>query len=472
MTSRTVERNLDGILISWPDPRIPRAAFVKHAVPRIGYACIALAVPGAALSSCTLRSAASAPGRLQAVATANLRALEAAVAYNRREGIRLYRISSDLIPLATHPSRPMDLGDALSHVFSADLARIGAAARDGDLRLSMHPGQYTVLNSPSPEVVARSVEDLAYHAAVLDALGTGGEARVILHVGGGYGDKDAAKERFVQQFRRLPDAVRRRIAVENDDRIFTSADVLEVATALSIPAVYDNLHATLNPAATGGDDALWTARFAPTWRPGDGAQKIHYSQPSPNRRSGSHSDSILVDPFLAHLEALRIGMPAGEGLPDIMLEVKDKNLSAVKANLLAESLYRPDARGTVRRLEKEWARYKYRVLARSERDYDAIRQLLKDKAPADLPGFVLAFYRTVEQALARPEDPGAEVNAAQHVWGYFKKAATPADRKRFESLLARYRSGGAASTQIRSLLGRLADREGERYLQEGYYFLN
>jgi UV DNA damage endonuclease len=444
---------------------------LESSAPRIGYACISLAVPGAALSSCTLRSAAAAPGRLRVVAAANLRALETAVAYNRREGIRLYRISSDLIPLATHPSRPIDLDDALSHAFAADLARIGAAARDADLRLSMHPGQYTVLNSPSPEVVARAVDDLAYHAAVLDALGAGGEARVVLHVGGGYGDREAAMERFVQTFRRLPEAVSRRIVLENDDRVFTPADVLAVATSLSIPAVYDNLHAALNPSTEGGDDALWTSRFASTWRPGDGAQKIHYSQQAPDRRDGSHSDTILADPFLAHLEALRAGLPFGTPLPDIMLEVKDKNLSAVKANLLAGSFVRPDARGMVRRLETEWARYKYAVLARSERDYDAIRQLLKDKAPEDLKGFVLAFYRTVEQAFDRPEDPGAEANAAQHVWGYFKKTSTPSARRRFENLLVRYRDGQASAVQLRALLSRFADREGERYLQEGYYFL-
>jgi UV DNA damage endonuclease len=144
----------------------------------------------------------------------------------------------------------------------------------------------------------------------------------------------------------------------------------------------------------------------------------------------------------------------------------------VKANLLADSLYRPDARLMVRRLEKEWARYKYRVLARSERDYDAIRQLLKDKAPKDLSGFVLSFFHTVEQALARPEDPGAEVNAAQHVWGYFKKTASPQDLRKFDALLARYREGQATAAQVRALLSRLADREGERYLQESYYFLS
>ena len=440
------------------------------APPRVGYACIALAVPGAALSACSLASAAAHPGRPVEVALANLDAVEAMVAYNARVGIRLYRLSSDLVPLATHPSRPVDLAAALAGPLAPALSRIGAALRESSQRVSMHPGQYTVLNTPSPDVLERSVDELRYHAALLDALGAGCEARLVLHVGGGYGDRTAAKERFVRSVRMLPENVRCRLSVENDDRIFTPTDALEVATALSIPAVYDNLHAAQNPGGEGGDDALWTARFAATWKPGDGPQKVHYSQQAPDRRGGSHSDSILAVPFLAHLAALRTAL-GDAALPDLMLEVKDKNVSAVKAALLVDQALRPDARSAVHRLEAEWARAKYRVLARSEREYDAIRQLLKDKTPADPFALAAAYYAHVEAALARPEDPGAEVNAAEHVRGYFKKTATPADRRRFDALLVNYRAGRATAAQVRALLSRLADREGERYLLESYYFL-
>jgi UV DNA damage endonuclease len=436
--------------------------------PRVGYACIALAVPGAGLSACSLASAATHPGRPVEVALANLAAVEAMVAYNAQAGIHLYRLSSDLVPLATHPSRPVDLAAALAGPLSPALSRIGAALRASSQRVSMHPGQYTVLNTPSPDVLVRSVDELHYHAALLDALGAGCEARLILHVGGGYGDKEAAKERFAIAVRALPGNVRCRLAVENDDRIFTPADVLEVATALSLPAVYDNLHAVLNP--SGGDDALWTARFATTWKPEHGSQKVHYSQQAPDRRGGSHSDSILAAPFLAHLATLRAAL-GDAALPDVMLEVKDKNVSAVKAALLVDQALRPDPRSAVRRLEAEWARAKYRVLARSERDYDVIRQLLKDKAPADPFALAVHYYGLVEEALARAEDPGAEVNAAEHVWGYFKKTATPADRRRFDALLGNYRAGRATASQVRALLSRLSDRKGERYLQESYYFL-
>ncbi len=449
-------------------PAAPAVPTVPAGPPRVGYACIALAVPGTALASCTLRTAAAHPERLREAVAANLRALEGMARSNAADGLRMYRISSDLVPLATHPSRPIDLGEALGRTFAADLARIGGVFRDSGQRVSMHPGQYTVLNTPDPAVLARSADDLAYHAAALDALGTGCEARIILHVGGGYGDKDAAKERFVRNFRTLPENVRCRLSVENDDRIFAPCDVLEVATALGIPAVYDNLHAALNPC--GGDDASWTARFAATWRPEHGPPKVHYSQQAPDRRNGSHSDAIRVAPFIAHLRALRA---SGSGvLPDAMLEVKDKNVSARRASLAAEQLVRPDARNAVKRLETEWARWKYRVLARSERDYDAIRRLLKDKAPADPLDLVLRFSALVEGAAERPEDPGAEINAAEHVWGYFKAKAAPAERARFDAKIAAYRAGTATAPQLRAHLRRLAERFEEPYLLASYYFLD
>ena len=115
------------------------------------------------------------------------------------------------------------------------------------MRVSFHPGQYTVLNSPDEDVVARAILDLEYHAKMLECMGFGNEHKIVLHVGGIYGDKAAALERFTTNFKRLPEAVQNRLIIENDDCLYNIEDVLGLAFRLHIPAVYDNLNLAINP---------------------------------------------------------------------------------------------------------------------------------------------------------------------------------------------------------------------------------
>ena len=122
--------------------------------------------------------------------------LDAIFDYLAETGIRMYRISSDVAPYVTHPELPQFHGQI--EECSEDLAVLGAKARRLDLRLSMHPSQYIVLNSPEERVAASAVADFAYHAAFLDALGAGSEAKIVTHVGGVYGDRPAANDRFVR----------------------------------------------------------------------------------------------------------------------------------------------------------------------------------------------------------------------------------------------------------------------------------
>ena len=145
---------------------------------------------------------------------------------------------------------------------------------------------------------------------------------------------------------------------------------------------------------------------------------------------------------------------------DVMLEVKDKNLSAVKCqNALASP-------GRIRVLEEEWSRYKYNVLEHSPAAYQAIRNLLKDKSAYP----VLEFYSLLDQAIATPVTPGNAANAAAHVWGYFKDQAEEPERRRYLRLASALEEGRASARGMKNFLQSLSKKHGDPYLAHSYYF--
>ena len=414
----------------------------------IGYACLNIGTPNTNISSVMQRNAT--PDKLTEVTAHNLKALEKMVDYNIANDIRLYRISSDLIPFGSSPVNRIDWPEIHKEAFD----RIGAKIRKSGIRVSLHPGQYTVLNSPTEDVVERAIEDLIYHEKILVALGTDTTNKIVLHVGGIYGNKAAALDRFTTNFKRLPEAVQNRLIIENDDRLYNIEDVLGLAFRLQIPAVYDNLHHAINLPPSGGDDRYWIASAAKTWKDTDGKQKIHYSQQAPGKRPGAHTDTIQLDTFLAFYETLE------DKQIDIMLEVKDKNLSAIKCQNATTTAPRPVL------LEKEWGRYKYAVLERSPAVYQAIRTLLKDKETYP----VQEFYRLIDAAFTEELHPGYAENAAAHVWGYFKKHATEAERRQYEKNLANYRNGIGTRATLKHHLFKLAQKYESEYLVQSLYF--
>jgi len=414
---------------------------------RIGYACIAIAVQESDIKRCMLKNASE--ERFLSLIRHNLSALENVIDYNVANGIKLFRISSDLIPFGSSAA-----SDILwSEIFSQEFSIIGRKIADAGMRVSMHPGQYTVLNSMNNTVVERAIQDLNYHARVLDALGVNYQHKLVLHLGGLYGNKSQAKSRFVLHYNHLDDAVRNRLVLENDDTMFHIEDVLETASAAGIPVVYDNLHNAANPADHTIGDHDWIKLCAATWKTGDGLQKVHYSQQNPAKKTGAHSETIDLEKFLNFYHRLS-GMDI-----DIMLEVKDKNISALKCINCVEK------RG-IRALEIEWARYKYCILERSPVAYERIRALLNEKAayPA------LEMYRLIEEAYLTPIHKGNAVNAAQHVWGYFKNKATQAEKSRFDQLVKKVLSDEISLTSLKNCLHRIARKYNEEYLLSGYYF--
>lgn len=415
---------------------------------RCGYACLTLGVTGTGYRTC--KADLASPGRLRELIANNLAALENAVQYNQRMGITLFRITSDLIPFGSSPVNQLDWAAEFSESFT----RIGAFIRRSGMRVSMHPGQYTVLNSPNPDIVTRAIADLDYHARILDALGLDQSHKIILHVGGHYQDKVTAAERFACNWTSLPYHIKARLVIENDDKIYTAAEVFELGERLGIPFVFDNLHHELNHEKDSPPDKVWIERAKVLWMPADGPQKIHYSQSDPNKKGGSHSSTIKLSKFLAYLAEIE------QGDLDIMLEVKDKNLSAVKCQLALQPALRRSA------LEQEWARYKYFVLEHEPADYQAIRSLLNERDTVP----VTEFYDLVEHAADQDVLPGHAENAALHVWGYFRDQASEQEKNAFFRLLSLFLAGQGSLSAVKNLLYRLSVRYNQEYLLQSLYF--
>ena len=416
---------------------------------KIGYACLVVGVPDTTMK--TTRKANATDERLTELIQNNLASMENMIAYNIKHGIKMYRISSDIIPFGSDlETNQLDW----VNLFTENLKQLGKKIRDHDIRISMHPGQYTVLNSLDEGVVNRAVVDLKYHTQFLDALEVNDSHKIILHIGGVYGDKDAAKSRFIEVYKRLSDRVRARLIIENDHSLYTVSDVLEISEATGAPVVYDNLHNACNPSDPTVSDAEWIKKAKETWKSADGRMKIHYSQQKTGGRLGAHTDTIYIEPFMAFYEEVA---PLNV---DIMLEVKDKNLSAVKANLATTD------NPQIKDLENEWARYKYAVLGHSPINYQAIRTLLKDKSAYP----VVEFYRLIEEALDTAPQKNIELNGLDHVWGHLKNKATDKEATRFSKMKEQWLVDEIKLSRLKKWLYRLAEKYNETYLLQSLYF--
>jgi UV DNA damage endonuclease len=265
--------------------------------------------------------------------------LEAILGYLDDHDIRMYRMATGLAPYASHPdltqfrSPPRECAERL--------AEVGALARRLGVRLSTHPGQYTVLNSEDERVQRLAVEELEVQAELLDGMGLGPEAVVVLHVGGTAGGLQAGMDRFARGFELLSDAARARLVVENDDRTFALRDVLALSERIGRPVVWDILHHHCNdPERIPDPEALRAA--AATWPEGV-RPKIHFSSPKTaveerKRRVGRRVERSLVLPQLrAHADMVdpiafeHFVCETARGVEvDVMLEAKGKDLALLR----------------------------------------------------------------------------------------------------------------------------------------------
>ena len=285
---------------------------------RLGYACINLTLGAISRTNRTCRLANATRHRLESLARQNLQGLFEILRWNVSQHIMLFRISSGIIPLASHPKAQWPWEDILEE----EISQIGDFARKHELRLSMHPGQYTVLNSPAKGIVTAAEAELSYHARFLDMLGLSSEHKIILHVGGVYDDRAGSIQRFRDNFHALPEEVKSRLVLENDERNYNATDVLTLCESLKVPMVFDYLHHQAYNNYVLDDQFL--DRVYSTWSVRDGLPKLHFSTQKHAARIGAHANMINAKGFIRFMDRL-----PGHDI-DVMLEAKSKEKTLLK----------------------------------------------------------------------------------------------------------------------------------------------
>ena len=284
---------------------------------KLGYPCINRGIGCTANS--TFRLASYSEERLVQKVENNLDCLFKILQYNVENGFYFFRISSDLIPFASHPVCTFDWA---GH-FSGQFRKVGEFIKEHDIRISMHPDQFVIINALKDDVVERSVKELEYHCTVLDEMGLDSTAKIQIHVGGVYGDKGSAMDRFIERYNFLSKSLRSRLVIENDDRLYSLENCLSVHRRISIPIIFDTFHhQCLNNGETLHQGLELSGR---TWKESDGIPMVDYSSQQRGQRPGSHAKTLHIAKFKEFLHEAR-------GLDfDLMLEIKDKETSALKA---------------------------------------------------------------------------------------------------------------------------------------------
>ena len=253
----------------------------------------------------------------------NVKDLDTIIDWNVMYGYKFFRITSNLAPWKSEydwTDMP-DIEDIKWYLHS-----IGVKARTHEVRLTSHPGPFNVLTSPHEHVVKNCVNDLTNHGDIFDMMNLSRTPynKINIHIGGVYGDKESAMDRFCKNFELLPDSVKSRLTVENDDKasMYSVQDLYDgVYKKIGIPIVFDYHHHRFNTGDLSEQDALELAMS--TW-PDDIVPVVHYSE---SRSKEQLDESIKPQ---AHSDYVYDYIDTYGNNVDIMIEAKHKELAVKK----------------------------------------------------------------------------------------------------------------------------------------------
>ena len=258
--------------------------------------------------------------KLKSVTAQNLQHTKRILYYNIAHEIELYRFSSSLVPLATHPEVMWDFVTP----FKAEWEELGQLIHQFGLRPSFHPNQFTLFTSPREEVTMNAVRDMEYHFKMLDVMNALERGIINIHIGGAYGDKESALGRFHQNIKKLPANIKKHMTLENDDKTYDVEETLITCEKENIPMILDYHHYMANKGEV--ELSSYLSRIFNTWNSSSAIPKVHLSSPKSNQAYRSHADFISLEyilPFLKMAKELDRDF-------DIMIEAKQKNLAMLK----------------------------------------------------------------------------------------------------------------------------------------------
>lgn len=262
-------------------------------------------------------------GKLAELCLFNARSLQSALEYCVEHRIGAFRVLSGILPVKTHPEVKYNVTDLPEGNGILDqFKRCGDYARQHGIRLSFHPDQFVLLSSPNPDVISRSIADLEYQAEVADWLGAD---TINIHAGGAYGDKSRALARLTENLPRLSKLAREKLTLENDDKVYTPADLLPVCGRENIPLVYDVHHHRCLPDGVPVEET--TERVLSTWQR---EPLFHVSSPLAGWRGPKpfrHHDYIDPEDFPACWKTLPLTVDVEAKAKELAVLQLQKDLS-------------------------------------------------------------------------------------------------------------------------------------------------
>ena len=258
--------------------------------------------------------------KLKLVTSKNLASLEKLIQYNIENNIHFYRITSALIPLFTHP----EVGDwGYREIFKKDFQYIGKLIKESNMRVDIHPDQFNVINSINPMVVESTKKALMLYCHWFEDLNYD-NGKMVLHIGGANGGKENGLKRFIDNFNKYPEKIRKRVILENDDKTYTAKETLNLCKILNIPMVLDVHHHNCNNNGECLRDMLQD--IFNTWEKEPLPPKIHFSSPRDGEFDRKHADYINYFEFIKFIE---LAKDYTDRL-DVMLECKEKDMALYK----------------------------------------------------------------------------------------------------------------------------------------------
>ncbi|MEN1938313.1 UV DNA damage repair endonuclease UvsE [Paenibacillus sp. 102] len=254
--------------------------------------------------------------KLERIASSNLDNCLRLLKHNKGHDISFFRFSSKLVPLANHE----DLLDwNYIRPLKEKLKEVGDYATRMKMRIDFHPDHFVVLNSPQEHILKQSIKTLQMHRKLLKGMGMQKGPRCVLHVGGGYDDKELALERFIENWSNIPVSIQEMIMLENDDTTFSLQETLYLGEKLAVPVVFDLHHHMMNNNKAGWYEH-WD-RVVNVWKTALLPIKMHISSPREGNDPRAHADFIDADTFLSFLQKIKGSVPQ----IDCMIEAKKKD---------------------------------------------------------------------------------------------------------------------------------------------------